>query len=199
MSYLRRQSKSKPEKSKVNIKQYKIPLDIIAFGIFKLIPYRDVDKYLSCFGLTSKEHAAVKFKIYKSRVKYSRTKNNVIECKVDGLYHCEEGPAVIHPDNICMDGDKVLWKRPGMTIWYKHGQIHNDNGPAIVSPLTEISAWIKTDLRHNTTGPALVFANPTGFLNCRYTANLREVSKKNKPEIYYEKELYYENGVIKNH
>ena len=141
----------------INIKKYKIPFDIIVHVLLKDVPYKKIDTYLSFFGLTAKEHAIVKFKIYTHRAKYSLI-NNVFECKVDGVYHCEEGPAVIHPDIIYAD-EKQICIHPGMTIWYKHGVIHNDNGPAIVSPFTKTNAWYKNGVRHNDKGFAITYSD----------------------------------------
>ena len=41
-----------------------------------------------------------------------------------GELHCEDGPAVIHPD--------------GYQAWYQNGLRHRAEGPAVVYPLMEL-------------------------------------------------------------
>jgi hypothetical protein len=48
--------------------------------------------------------------------------------KVDGLYHREDGPAVIYPS--------------GTMIWYRHGILHCETGPAWCWMNGDVEWWL---------------------------------------------------------
>jgi hypothetical protein len=61
---------------------------------------------------------------------------------VDGLLHCEDGPAVI------ID--------PFIKKWYKHGMRHREDGPAI--ECGSYKEWWLEDRLHNIDNPAVIGA-----------------------------------------
>lgn len=54
--------------------------------------------------------------------------------------HCEDGPAVIHPD-----GDQA---------WYRNGVLHREDGPARVYP-NGSELWYQNGVLHREGGPAV--------------------------------------------
>jgi hypothetical protein len=60
---------------------------------------------------------------------------------VDGLYHREDGPAML---------------RYGKFEWRMHGSIHRNDGPAVIWPDGTQEWWI-SGKRHRIDGPAVVF------------------------------------------
>ena len=65
----------------------------------------------------------------------------------DGKYHRDGGPAVIYPKSI---------RRPnGGTMWYQHGQLHRDDGPAEDEGVYK--AWYQHGKQHRDDGPATEF------------------------------------------
>jgi hypothetical protein len=45
-------------------------------------------------------------------------------------------------------------------MWYKHGKLHRENGPAIVWPDGSMM-WYQNNLWHNTNGPAMIWFDGT--------------------------------------
>ena len=81
----------------------------------------------------------------------------------DGVYHREDGPALIMPDGQkewYINGDLHRWKAPaiitadGKEFWFQHGKRHRKDGPAVTYPsgthyfylhgaLYEFAQWIE--------------------------------------------------------
>jgi hypothetical protein len=101
---------------------------------------------------------------------------------VDGLPHCDTGPAFTSGD-----GRSFIWYRDGLlhrpdgvahiavsdreTVeeWYVDGQLHRDDGPARVVKSTNLQGlpierveWFQRGQRHNLYGPAVVKSISTG-------------------------------------
>ena len=76
-----------------NLKDYDIPIDLIAYEFLRFVSYFDLDGILSCFRLKPKEIASIKFKIYKQRLTLMQYTDKT-EHMVEGKLHREDGPAV---------------------------------------------------------------------------------------------------------
>ena len=60
-----------------------------------------------------------------------------------GQLHREHGPAFTHPD--------------GTEAWYRHGDRHRDNGPAVIDGITKEQKWYCEGKLHRENGPAIVY------------------------------------------
>ncbi len=122
----------------VDIRNYNIPIDVIEHYILKSINYFNIDDVLSVFRLTPKEHAGIKYRIYKRRLVVKRW-HSCIEYSVDGLPHREgDLPALIefndyfdwfyrgvrHRDS---HGPAMMWVHPSCYFCSKTSTIHINN------------------------------------------------------------------------
>lgn len=71
----------------------------------------------------------------------------VEEHEYGGVYHREDGPAVIWND--------------GTKEYYIHGERHRDDGPAIEDEPDEGNVWYKNGLIHRDDGPAVMWPDGT--------------------------------------
>jgi hypothetical protein len=53
---------------------------------------------------------------------------------ISGNFHCLDGPAIVYSN-----GDES---------WYRHGQLHRDDGPAITIPEKNVYVWVKNGIRY---------------------------------------------------
>jgi hypothetical protein len=66
--------------------------------------------------------------IYNQRIRSITKEDNCTEKSVDGVIHCEDGPAFIWPDE--------------SAAWWKHGKLHRDEGPAFMCAYTSLDWYI---------------------------------------------------------
>jgi hypothetical protein len=72
--------------------------------------------------------------------------NGDIEWRLDGLYHNDNGPAVIGSD--------------GTLQWWLNGDLHRNGAPAFISD-SGTKVWFVRGKRHRVGGPAFIYANGT--------------------------------------
>jgi hypothetical protein len=97
--------------------------------------------------------------------------SGMVEHYYNELLHNDDGPAVVyqygasvfygHADDTrpihvihSREYDNERYDKQLTVVYYKHGQIHNENGPAVISD-DSCSYWINNML-HNVKGPAVV-------------------------------------------
>lgn len=103
--------------------------------------------------------------------------DGIISWSLKGIFHREDGPAVIHPD--------------GTKQWYLNGEIHRDDGPAFESPNGD-KEWWKHGNRHREDGPAIEFHNGDvsfyleGELLSRADFELRKQKKEELMNLTFE-------------
>jgi hypothetical protein len=146
----------------VDIRKYNIPLDVIEHYILKYITYFKVDTILSGFRLMPKEHALIKYKIYKKRLVITKRTSD-ISYVVEGIKHREgDLPAVIEFDDFF--------------YWYYQGVLHRDsNGPAMMQIHTYRYRYPYTNMIH--------VNNINAADQSDYSAPL--ISNVNKSDILY--------------
>jgi len=95
--------------------------------------------------------------------------SGLVEYFFDGVYHREDGPAVIYPN-----GQKEWWYKGkyhredgpavimpnGFRGWYIHGKIHREDGPALIFPNGH-KEWRFENKKHRTDGPAVIHSDGT--------------------------------------
>jgi len=143
-----------------------IPIDLIAYEVLRFVSYFELDNVLPYFNLTPKEHALIKFKIYKARLKKIVNKYG-IEYRIENKLHCENGPAIIHKSGTIeyyacgllhrLDGPAII-RDNGEQLWYKYNQLHNANGPAITHSDGQ-QEYYQNGKRHRLGGPAFIEPN----------------------------------------
>ena len=67
-----------------------------------------------------------------------------VEKRLNGVYHCEDGPAVVWAD--------------GATFWYRYGKVHRIGGPAFEAANGD-KEWCQNGETHRIDGPAVEWAN----------------------------------------
>jgi hypothetical protein len=146
----------------MSLHKYKIPIDVIAYEILRFVSYFELDNVLQCFNLTPKEHALIKFKIYKARLK-TLAKSNYIEYRIENKIHCENDPALIFDNGTKgyysngelhrLDGPAVEYYY-GEKQWFVHNKLHRINGPAIEHANGDKEYYFN-NIRHREDGPAI--------------------------------------------
>jgi hypothetical protein len=72
--------------------------------------------------------------------------HRTITYKLNGLFHREDGPAVIYEDE-------------SKKYWYKNGKMHKEDGPAVIYKDESKKFWYKKGKMHREDGPAVEWAN----------------------------------------
>lgn len=65
-----------------------------------------------------------------------------------GMFHREDGPAVIHAD--------------GTEYWYRNGKLYRENGPSIVD-IYGSKYWYLNNKLHRVDGPAVIWSDGSEF------------------------------------
>lgn len=104
----------------------------------------------------------------------------------DKAWYNDEG--VIH-----RDGYPAVIKADGTEVWYQHGRIHREDGPAIIEPATYNNAkicWCRHEQLHRDNDePAVIYFNGTKewYQNGkRHRVGGPAVTYKNGAEIWYQ-------------
>ena len=76
-------------------------------------------------------------------------------CRSNGMFHCDNGPAIIYAD--------------GTQVWYNYDSIHRVGGPAIIWPDGR-QEWYVNGKRHRDDGPAVICSDDTQqwYINGEY-------------------------------
>jgi len=67
--------------------------------------------------------------------------NDITRYLVNGLYHREDGPALVTGK---------------LTSWYLNGELHREDGPAVEYNDGSIMGWYRNDVLHREDGPAYI-------------------------------------------
>ena len=148
------------------LKDYDIPIDLIAYEFLRFVSYFDLDGILPYFRLTPREQAHIKYKIYKHRLQVTKFSDKT-EYRIDGKLHRCDGPALerangdkfwyMH-DKIHRDDGPAAKYAHGTKYWCINDKLHRDNGPAIECPNGD-KMWYLNGERHRSDGPAIEWAN----------------------------------------
>ena len=105
---------------KIKIREYKLPIDVIAFVILRFVRYSNFDDYLTYFGLTENEREIIKRKVYAKRLTITSPMYYCTYYTVDKSFHRDDDlPAEM--------------RRNDFFNWFKHGKRHRDGDlPAIL-------------------------------------------------------------------
>ena len=98
---------------------------------------KDISDFNECLRLM-KKYDNKKFVI--GNISIEIKSNSITICK-NGVFHRDDGPAVIYSS--------------GSKAWYKYGKLHRDDGPAIID-IDSYRAWYKNGKRHRDDGPAVI-------------------------------------------
>ena len=112
--------------------------------------------------------------------------NGVIEYRLNGRLHREDGPAVINPNN------KLIG-------WYFNNRLHREDGPAIIWPDNYI-AWYMNGKPHRSDGPAIIESNILpGDFSIMWFAHGKEYSEEDYIKYLLEhnltKEISLKNSI----
>ena len=149
-----------------NLKDYDIPIDLLAYEFLRFVSYFELDDILPCFQLKPKEIASIKYKIYKQRLTLMQHPDKT-EYRVEDLLHREDGPAVVYANghkhwymngNLHRADGPAIEYADGCKSWYLNGKLHNPNGPAIEHP-NGSKSWLINGKLHRLNGPAREWAN----------------------------------------
>ncbi len=149
----------------------------IVLKVARYLPYAEVQEYLTLLKIPQDLQIKVKKEIYCSRLRVQRGEKR-IEYLVDGLHHCESGPAVLHSN--------------GTKEWHKHGKPHRIGGPAIET-VRGSKYWYVDGVLHNPDGPAEIDSAGTRFWYIRGKRH-----RIGNPAVVFKNHTaeYWVNGVL---
>jgi hypothetical protein len=150
----------------MSLKDYDIPIDLIAYEFLRFVSYFKLDHILPCFRLTPREQAIIKFKIYTHRLQVTKFSDKT-EYRIDGVRHRLDGPAVEFADGgkewfvngrLHRDDGPAAEYDGGDKYWCIKGKLHREDGPAIEWSIGH-KKWFINGKLHRDDGPAIEYAN----------------------------------------
>jgi len=123
----------------ITVDAHYIPLSSYSFAQRRQYVYQTINNNNDSFNSPASENSRLNNSVVTEPVK-SIDYDGTITWKLNGVYHREDGPAIVYST--------------GEKYWYFNGEYHREDGPAVINNSTK--EWYKHGQRHREDGPAVI-------------------------------------------